>query len=89
VSLDRVRAAAGAPDGPLTETVPAARAITTRDLLTFTFGFGMIPGMFETSWLVDPAHDLAVIVCAQRPPESPELPPVHRDIQAAVYAALG
>ncbi|MDE3064906.1 MAG: beta-lactamase family protein [Acidobacteriota bacterium] len=28
------------PDGPLDETVPAARAITTRDLLTFTFGLG-------------------------------------------------
>ena len=27
-------------DGPLDETVPATRAITTRDLLTFTFGFG-------------------------------------------------
>jgi len=36
------------PDGPLSasETVPAARAITTRDLLTFTFGFGMINEMF-------------------------------------------
>ena len=28
------------PDGPLAETVAASRAITTRDLLTFTFGFG-------------------------------------------------
>src|SRR5215471_19105648 len=27
-------------DGPLYDTVPAERAITTRDLLTFTFGFG-------------------------------------------------
>jgi CubicO group peptidase (beta-lactamase class C family) len=26
--------------GPLDDTVPARRAITTRDLLTFTFGFG-------------------------------------------------
>jgi CubicO group peptidase (beta-lactamase class C family) len=26
--------------GPLTDTVPADRAITVRDLLTFTFGFG-------------------------------------------------
>jgi CubicO group peptidase (beta-lactamase class C family) len=30
------------PDGPLTDTVPAGRAITARDLLTFTFGFGAI-----------------------------------------------
>ena len=29
-------------DGPIDDTVPAARPITTRDLLTFTFGFGMV-----------------------------------------------
>ncbi|HWC37444.1 MAG TPA: serine hydrolase domain-containing protein [Acidimicrobiales bacterium] len=29
------------PDGPLGETVPAQRSITVRDLLTFTWGFGM------------------------------------------------
>ncbi|HTP22114.1 MAG TPA: serine hydrolase domain-containing protein [Solirubrobacteraceae bacterium] len=35
------------PDGPLSsETVPAERSITTRDLLTFTFGFGMVTEMF-------------------------------------------
>src|ERR1700733_1214587 len=34
------------PDGPLDETVPAERPITTRDLLTFTFGFGMAIEMF-------------------------------------------
>ncbi|HXI56856.1 MAG TPA: serine hydrolase domain-containing protein [Polyangia bacterium] len=28
-------------DGPLTDTVPAGRAITVEDLLTFTMGFGM------------------------------------------------
>jgi CubicO group peptidase (beta-lactamase class C family) len=33
-------------DGPLEDTVPAERAITTRDLLTFTFGFGMMLEMF-------------------------------------------
>jgi CubicO group peptidase (beta-lactamase class C family) len=33
-------------DGPLEDTVPAIRAITTRDLLTFTFGFGMLMRMF-------------------------------------------
>lgn len=33
-------------DGPLADTVPAARAITIRDLLTFTFGFGMVGEMF-------------------------------------------
>ncbi|HUB03736.1 MAG TPA: serine hydrolase domain-containing protein [Solirubrobacteraceae bacterium] len=33
-------------DGPLDDVVPASRAITTRDLLTFTFGFGMVTEMF-------------------------------------------
>jgi len=33
-------------DGPLDDTVPSDRAITTRDLLTFTFGFGMVMEMF-------------------------------------------
>jgi CubicO group peptidase (beta-lactamase class C family) len=39
-------------DGPLEDTVPANRAITTRDLLTFTFGFGMVVDMFmsPTPW---------------------------------------
>ena len=34
------------PDGPLTDTVPAQRPITVRDLLTFTWGFGMQGAMF-------------------------------------------
>src|SRR5579859_8030833 len=29
------------PGGPLSDTVPAHRSITVRDLLTFTWGFGM------------------------------------------------
>ncbi len=33
-------------DGPLDDTVPAHRAITPRDLLTFTFGFGPVVEMF-------------------------------------------
>jgi CubicO group peptidase (beta-lactamase class C family) len=45
-------------------------------------------GGFGTSWRVDPAHDLAVIVCTQRLFEGPGLPTAHRDIQAAAYAAL-
>src|SRR3954447_15311557 len=32
------------PHGPLDETVPAKRAITLRDLLTYTFGTGMTVG---------------------------------------------
>jgi CubicO group peptidase (beta-lactamase class C family) len=46
-------------------------------------------GGFGTSWLVDPNFGLAVIVLTQRMFESPEAPSVHRDIQAAAYAALG
>jgi CubicO group peptidase (beta-lactamase class C family) len=34
------------PDGPLTDTIRAERALTTRDLLTFTWGFGMQGAMF-------------------------------------------
>jgi CubicO group peptidase (beta-lactamase class C family) len=34
------------PDGPLGRTVPAGRTITVRDLLTFTWGFGMQGAMF-------------------------------------------
>jgi CubicO group peptidase (beta-lactamase class C family) len=44
-------------------------------------------GGFGSSWLVDPAHDLTVIVLTQLLFESAELPPLHRDIQAAAYAA--
>ena len=32
------------PDGALSETVPASRAVTVRDLLTFTFGLGLVFG---------------------------------------------
>ena len=45
-------------------------------------------GGLGTSWLVDPGQDLAVIVLTQRMFESAEPPAVHRDIQAAAYAAL-
>ena len=34
------------PGGPLTDTIAAERAVTTRDLLTFTWGFGMQGAMF-------------------------------------------
>jgi len=45
-------------------------------------------GGLGTSWLVDPSQDLIVIVLTQRMFESPVSPQVHRDIQAAAYAAL-
>ena len=42
------------PDGPLGDTVPARRSISVRDLLTFTWGFGMQGAMFmaPTPWPV-------------------------------------
>jgi CubicO group peptidase (beta-lactamase class C family) len=43
-------------------------------------------GGFGTSWRVDPGRDVTVIVLTQRLWDSPALPQVHVDIQAA---ALG
>ncbi|WP_050514519.1 serine hydrolase [Streptomyces rimosus] len=42
-------------DGPLDETVPARRSITVRDLLTFTFGFGLpvAPGVSAVPPIVE------------------------------------
>jgi len=45
-------------------------------------------GGFGSSWLVDPNHDLVVIVLTQRMFETAKAPQVHRDIQAAAYEAL-
>jgi CubicO group peptidase (beta-lactamase class C family) len=45
-------------------------------------------GGFGASWLADPARDLSVIVVTQRMFESPQPPPVHRELQAAAYGAL-
>jgi CubicO group peptidase (beta-lactamase class C family) len=38
-------------DGPLDDTVPAVRPVTVRDLLTFTFGFGLVFEMFTAGEL--------------------------------------
>jgi CubicO group peptidase (beta-lactamase class C family) len=46
-------------------------------------------GGLGSTWLVDPNHDLVVIVLTQRMFPSPEPPLVHKDIQAAAYRALG
>jgi CubicO group peptidase (beta-lactamase class C family) len=46
-------------------------------------------GGLGTSWLVDPGPGLIMIVLTQRMFETSDTPPVHRDIQAAAYAALG
>jgi CubicO group peptidase (beta-lactamase class C family) len=62
-------------DGPLDDTVPAARPITVRDLLTFTFGFGMVMEMFTAAepWpVVKAATDLHL--CTLGPPNPDEQP---------------
>jgi CubicO group peptidase (beta-lactamase class C family) len=47
-------------------------------------------GHFGTSWLVNPALDLTVIVLTQRELDGPgSLPRAHFDLQAAARAAAG
>lgn len=61
------------PDAALHETVPAKRAVTVRDLATFTFGFGMVIEMFGASepWpIVTAARPLATL----GPPEPAATP---------------
>ncbi|SED42379.1 CubicO group peptidase, beta-lactamase class C family [Amycolatopsis tolypomycina] len=45
-------------DGPLDDTVPAARSITVRDLLTLTFGFGAV---FAAHPILEAALSLGVV----------------------------
>jgi CubicO group peptidase (beta-lactamase class C family) len=45
-------------------------------------------GGLGCSWLIDPAHELVMIVMTQRMFESAKAPAVHVDLQAAAYAAL-
>ncbi len=62
-------------DGPLDDTVPANRPITVRDLLTFTFGFGMVVEMFAAPepWpVVAAANDLQLTTFG--PPEPAKAP---------------
>ncbi len=57
-------------DGSLDDTEPAVRAITTRDLLTFTFGFGATVDLFTAAdpWPVAAAAEAAGLV-AFGPPD--------------------
>jgi CubicO group peptidase (beta-lactamase class C family) len=62
-------------NGPLEDTVPAIRPITTRDLLSFTFGFGMVMDMFmsATPWpVVAAAEDLNLATIG---PPNPDVQP--------------
>jgi CubicO group peptidase (beta-lactamase class C family) len=62
-------------DGPLDDTVPAERAITVRDLLTFTFGFGMVHEMFAAAeaWPVVAASE--ALRLATFGPPAPDVQP--------------
>lgn len=60
-------------DGPLDDTVPARRAITTRDLLRFTMGFGIIWGPPNATPIQRAAEDLKL--GAFGPPKPLEPPP--------------
>jgi CubicO group peptidase (beta-lactamase class C family) len=62
-------------DGPLDDTVPANRSITARDLLNFTFGFGMAREMLAGPgvWPVVAAAE-AMHLATFRPPSPDEQP---------------
>ena len=62
-------------DGPLDDTVAARREVTVRDLLTFTFGFGMHIGMFMTATPWPIATAAAEAKLATLGPPDPRTPP--------------
>ncbi len=53
-----------------------------------TGAFGWACG-FGSTWLADPARDLTVLVLTQRTFDGPGGHPLHNEVQAAAYAALG
>lgn len=57
-------------DGPLDDTVPASRPITTRDLLTFTLGFGAVTQMWmgAEQWPIQAAVDELNLAAANARP---------------------
>jgi CubicO group peptidase (beta-lactamase class C family) len=57
-------------DGPVDETVPARRAITVRDLLTFRMGFGM-PMVAKRLPIVAAAEELQITSLGLPKPRSP------------------
>ncbi len=61
------------------------QSVVTGGPRTGAFGWD---GGLGTSWLVDPARDLTVIVLTQRMFERAQAPQVHVDLQAAAYAAI-
>lgn len=58
-------------EGPVTDTVPARRAITVRDLLTFTLGFGVL---FDNTLPIQRAIDALQLVNGAPVPMTPHDP---------------
>ena len=58
-------------DGPIDDTVPARRAITVRDLLTFTLGFGLL---FDNTLPIQRAIDALQLVNGPPVPMTPHAP---------------
>lgn len=64
-------------DGPIDDTEPARRPITTRDLLTFTFGFGFLVEMFlsKEPWpVVEATYELGLSTLGPPHPQEPPDP---------------
>jgi CubicO group peptidase (beta-lactamase class C family) len=75
------------PGGPVDDTVPAARPITLRDLLTYTFGSGIVPAEPGT---VPIADAMGVLYEAATPPDEwmrrlGSLPLVHQPGERWMY----
>ena len=64
------------PDGPLDETVPAARPVTVHDLLTFTLGFGHVVAGDEVNppWPIVRAWQELGLVLAEPEPRTRHTP---------------
>lgn len=58
-------------DGPVEDTVPARRSITTRDLLTFTFGYGLVFAVPDQVPILKAAIDLAIGMGPPAPDATP------------------
>jgi|HubBroStandDraft_3_1064219.scaffolds.fasta_scaffold97489_1 CubicO group peptidase (beta-lactamase class C family) len=61
-------------------------AVVTAGERAGAFGWA---GGFGSTWLADPARDLTVLVLTQRTLDGPGGHPLHDEVQAAAYAALG
>jgi CubicO group peptidase (beta-lactamase class C family) len=62
-------------DGPIDETVPSDRPITTRDLLTFTFGFGFFLEMFLSKEPLPIVEATTALKLSTLGPPHPQEPP--------------